>query len=134
MIGSKISHSEIIETLGGGGTGAVYRARDTTLGRTVALKFLPEDSFDDALVTILRNDTFPRGAVEKSVLLETADMVVPDRVYAVYREIIADPISMVSMETVCANPWTYPNLLKDPRFVADVRTTAGSWTSSNTTG
>jgi hypothetical protein len=42
-------------------------------------------------------------------------------VYAVYREIIDDPISLVSMETVCANPWTYPNLLEDPQFVADVR-------------
>jgi len=83
---------------------------------------LARREFDDALVTILRNDTFPRGAVEKSVLLETADMVAPDRVYSVYREIIDDPISMVSMETVCANPWTYPNLLKDPRFVEDVRT------------
>jgi len=82
---------------------------------------LARREFDDALVKILKNDTFPRGAVEKSVLLETADMVAPDRVYSVYREIVDDPISMVSLETVCANPWTYPNLVADPQFIAEIR-------------
>ncbi|MCJ7755588.1 MAG: hypothetical protein MUP13_13575, partial [Thermoanaerobaculales bacterium] len=82
---------------------------------------LARREFDDALVRILTNDTFPRGVVEKAVLLETADMVAPERVYSVYREIVDDPISKVSLETVCANPWTYPNLLKDPQFVAEVR-------------
>jgi TolB-like protein len=82
---------------------------------------LARREFDDALVRVFKNETFPRGVVEKSVLLETADMVAPDRVYAVYREIVDDPISMISLEKVCANPWTYPNLLKDPQFVEEVR-------------
>jgi tetratricopeptide (TPR) repeat protein len=77
--------------------------------------------FDKAVVGILKNDTFPRGAVEKSVLLESADMVAPDRVYDIYREISDDPIAKVTMEKVCANPWTYPNLLNDPRFIEEVR-------------
>ena len=82
---------------------------------------LARRAFDVAVAQILQNDTFPRGAVEKSVLLETADMVAPDRVYGLFQEIREDPISLVSLETVCANPWTFPNLLRDPEFLREVR-------------
>src|SRR5438132_1667883 len=89
MVGKTIAHYELIEKLGEGGMGVVYKARDTRLDRFVALKILPKESLADKE----RKLRFVQEAKAASALNHPGIIIIHDVVHA-------DDLDCIVMEFV----------------------------------
>ncbi len=84
-------------------------------------KELAKQKLEGIVAEVLQNRSYLTGAAERSVLLQAADLIDPERVYYYYDLVAKNSISFSSFEKVCSDPWTYPNLIQDPKFIEEVK-------------
>ena len=92
MIGRTIGHYEVIEKIGEGGMGAVYKARDIRLGRSVALKMLPGES-------VANSERKWRFALEA----KAASALNHPNIITIYDIDVADGVDFIAMEYVAGH-------------------------------
>jgi serine/threonine protein kinase len=111
VIGTTVSHYQILETLGHGGMGVVYKARDLKLDRFVALKFLPKELTPlEGDSDRMRRDRFIQEAKASSAL-DHPNIATLHEIGETGRAATSTPTVLLSTESVgalpCRNSWRW---------------------------
>jgi eukaryotic-like serine/threonine-protein kinase len=116
LVGRTISHYRILAKLGHGGMGVIYRAEDTRLGRSVALKFLPEDSRDPTALGRLRREAQAASALNHPNICTIHDVGEFDGDYFIAMELLE---GQTLRERIAGKPLPLDSLLELGVQVAD---------------